>query len=989
MVLGGVLAGLLSLPSPLPVDAEAPSQEPPENHAPVFGEGASTTRRLAENPAAGQDIPPPVTATDADGHRLTYRLGGEDAEFFALAPGNGRLRTRGGVAYDHEGRDRYAVTIHAEDGRGGSGAIDVTVAVTDVLEAPSAPDPPTVAASTRNSLTVRWTAPENDGPGIRDYDGRYGVFGAGAFQSGWDRVGAITEATIEGLAADTVYEVQVRARNAEGTSGWSESLEARTEPNQAPVFRAGAGRARSLEENTAGGVNVGAPVAARDPEGDRLTYSLAGLGERPFSIDSDTGQLRTRPGVAYDYETRPEHTETVKVDDGHGGSATIRVTVSVTDVEEPPTADAGWDLTVAAGATAWLDGTASSTTVGTLAYSWSFVSWPGSAPPALEGPTGATPSFAADDEGAYVVRLTVNDGTDTAADEVRVTARSSTEADLLVAADLLADTNRDGLVDESDEAGEAVWDAAAGAVFAPNADDDDEDRARDGWDARSNGDADLGDMAPVVVRRIPGLHRNHTVVLEMEYAAMSVGPQLFYQAGDGAVELLIGGDDRRGELPLEQLVAGDLRVYVDSRYGRRAGFDGQLSLTLTVAEGETTTSQDSVALQGGPILFSHHLQPAERVFVVDVPTSSSTTSHNTALLNALTAHLPASTELYRLDYARNGRDRWIQDALQTGYAQRAAEGGAETPAVHTQLHRGRGLGPFLSRDYLGPDAGYVYPGGQYYSEFNYGGNVEVIPPHTHDEETYSFGRIVIGGGSTSDYAAMAQRQIDFFNSQSVQGPAIVVDTSWLSVGRVDEIFAAVPNRDAAPEERPWVVVIGSPALAVELLEEAVEKGFGDAPVFEGRGWDETTARKMLADSRLMTVNDRAQRKIDTVRDKLIAEVGLAESDFREVPALFEEDYDWYFGYSRGLVALVPSNQNLLVVDDLLFVPDPEGPDVDGTDVWRQATLDAVDGLGLTTHFVDVYDSYHALYGAIHSGTNVERAGSTTGWWVGAEDEDSP
>ena len=972
---------LLSSP---PVGATTPSQQAPEGRAPVFHEGASTTRRLAENSDGGRALRPPVSATAADGHRLTYRLGGTDAEFFALDSRNGQLRTRDGVDYDREVRDRYAVTVQAEDGRGNSSAIAVVITVTNEIEPPSPPNAPTATASTRDTLTVRWTAPTNDGPAIRDYEGRYGVAGDGTIEGGWSRVGAITETTIERLTADTLYEVQVRARNAEGISDWSASLEARTEPNREPVFREGAETARLLKENTAAGVDVGTPVAATDPDGDRLVYGLEGPDGSSFSIDSDTGQLSTRVGVTYDHETRPELTATVKVEDGHSGSATATVTVSVTAAEATPTADAGWDLTLAAGGTAWLDGTASSTAVGTLSYSWSFVSWPGSTTPSLESPTGATPSFTAAAEGTYVVRLTVGNGTATATDDVRVSARPSTDADLLVVADLLVDTNRDGLVNRSDEAGEATWTEAAGAVFASNADDDDEDGARDGWDVRINGDADLLDMAPVVVRQIPGLHRNHAVVLEMEPASTSVGPQLFHRAANGDVELLIGGNSRRAELPLEQLVAGDLRVYLDSRYGRWTGFDGHLSLTLTVSEGGTKTSQDTVALRGGPILFSHHLQPAQRVFVLEIPTL--TTSHNTALLNALSAHLPASVALHRLDYVTY-LDSWLQDSMQTGYAQRAAEDGVETPAVHTQLHRGRGLEPFLSREYLGPEAGYVYPGGAWYSSLNYGGNVEVIPPHTHDDATYSFGRIVIGEPLSSGWhPPMAPAQIDFFNSQGVQGPPLAVDTSWLVVGHVDEIFSVLPNRDAGTGERPWVVAIGSPALAIDLLEEVVEKGFGDAPIFEGRGEDETTAREMLADRRLMTVNDQAQAKIDTVRDKLIAEVGLAETDFREVPALFDPIH--VSEHQLGLVALVPSMQNLLVVDDLLLVPDPEGPDVDGTDVWRQGFLDAVEGLGLTTHFVDIYNSYHTLWGGIHCGTNVERAGSTTPWWGGTEGEDA-
>ena len=950
-------------------NAELHSPPRSGNRPPLFVEGASTTRRIAENSPAGQEILPPVSATDSDGHRLTYRLDGNDAALFLLHPRDGRLRTQSGVTYDHEARDRYAVTIRANDGHGASAVITVGIEVTDELEPPSAPDAPTVTAATRDALTVRWTPPANTGPDIRDYEGRYGVAGSGTFEGSWERVGADTQETIDGLTGDTAYEVQVRAKNAEGTSGWSASLEARTEANQAPAFAEGQAVTRRLEENTAADVSVGLPVMATDADQDMLAYSLERPDESPFTVDPESGQLRTKGGVTYDYETQPAHTVTMKAEDGHGGSATAIVTVSLTNMRDAVTADAGWDLTVVAGGTAWLDGTASSTDAGEMTYSWALQSWPGDSQPSLDNPASPTPSFSAAVEGTYLVRLSVTNGIETDTDEVRVTARASTEATALVAADLLVDTNRDGVVDSSDEAGEDTWSEASGAVFGPNADDDDEDGIRDGWDARVNGDADLLDMAPVVVRQIPGLHRNHSVVLEMTHAATSNGPQLFYEHADGGFTRLIAGSDRQAELPLRQLVAGDLRLHVDSPYGRNVGFDGQVSLTLTVRDGSATTSEDTVALQGAPILFSHHLQPAERVFVSEIP-DDRWIHNNKALVNALDAHLPAATELYRINYT-SYRDRWVQDFMQTGYSQNESE----TPAVHTRLHRLRALQRFLPNDYLGPDAGYASPGGEYYSRFNSGGNVEIIPPHTQDGTTYPFGRIVIGGRS------MAQRQIDFFNAQGVQGPAIVVATSWLYVSHVDEIFSVLPNHNVASEERSWVIAIGSPALAVELLEEAVERGFGDAPIFAGHV-AETTANELLADTGLMSLNDTAQAKIDTVRDQLITEVGLAEDDFREVPALFDEETN------GGLVALVPSIQNALVVDDVLFVADPEGPVVDGTDIWRQAALDALEGLGLTTHFVDVYYSYHYLLGAIHCATNVERAAPSAAWWEGAESEDS-
>ncbi len=50
-----------------------------------------------------------------------------------------------------------------------------------------------------------------------------------------------------------------------------------------------------VDENTVAGVNIGEPVAATDPEGDTLTYSLdAATARTSFDIGSITGQLRTK-----------------------------------------------------------------------------------------------------------------------------------------------------------------------------------------------------------------------------------------------------------------------------------------------------------------------------------------------------------------------------------------------------------------------------------------------------------------------------------------------------------------------------------------------------------------------------------------------------------------------------------------------------------------------------------------------------------------------
>ena len=99
------------------------------NSAPVFTEGPSTTRSVAENTASGQNIGAPVTATDTDTiDTLTYTLGGTDAADFGIVQSSGQLQTS--AALDFETKSSYAVTVSVSDGNGGADSINVTINVT-------------------------------------------------------------------------------------------------------------------------------------------------------------------------------------------------------------------------------------------------------------------------------------------------------------------------------------------------------------------------------------------------------------------------------------------------------------------------------------------------------------------------------------------------------------------------------------------------------------------------------------------------------------------------------------------------------------------------------------------------------------------------------------------------------------------------------------------------------------------------------------------
>ena len=217
---------------------------------------------------------------------------------------------------------------------------------------PAAPSVSSVAGST-TSLSVTWTAPTNTGPAIDNYDLQYRQGTSGNFTDGPQNESGTSE-TITGLTANTLYQVQVRATNSDGNGPWSLSGSGQTNTagNSAPTFPSSTAT-RSVAENSPASTDVGAPVTATDIDiGDTLAYTLEGMDASSFSIVSTSGQIRTRSGVTYDYETTPSYTVIVKANDGNGGTDTVTVTIDLTnDVNERPLAPAAPRVTATPGTT--------------------------------------------------------------------------------------------------------------------------------------------------------------------------------------------------------------------------------------------------------------------------------------------------------------------------------------------------------------------------------------------------------------------------------------------------------------------------------------------------------------------------------------------------------------------------------------------------------------------------------------------------------------
>ena len=313
------------------------------NEPPAFTT-TTTAFEVAENTTAVGSAE--AADPDADDATVTYVLGGTDSALFSIS-------AAGVIAFDaapdfetpgcgtRTDSNTCTLTVTASAGadtRAMSTPVrTITVTVTDVGP-PAKPAAPTFGDTTSTTIVVNWLAPASPGSAITDYDVQYREGTTG----GWTphtHDGTALTATLASLNAGASYQVQVRATNGEGQSGWSDPGTATASDNNAPAFDAES-YAFELAENDDGrtnAVDVGV-VSATDPDGHAVSYRIAaGDGGGVFAIASD-GAI-TYTGGGEDHETTPRFSLAVQATDTHNGSADVEVNVTVTDVNEPPAFD--------------------------------------------------------------------------------------------------------------------------------------------------------------------------------------------------------------------------------------------------------------------------------------------------------------------------------------------------------------------------------------------------------------------------------------------------------------------------------------------------------------------------------------------------------------------------------------------------------------------------------------------------------------------------
>ena len=158
-------------------------------------------------------------------------------------------------------------------------------------------------------------------------------------------------------------------------------------------------------------------TGSTDVDGNALTYSWAIISKPTGSAATLSSSTYPRP--TFNADIVGTYIVQLIVNDGtvnslpglSGDPIARTSTVTVTNLDVTPVANAGPAQTVAVGSIVNLDGASSSDVDGhSLSYRWALLSTPANSTASLSLSTSANPYFMADVAGKYVVQLIVNDG---------------------------------------------------------------------------------------------------------------------------------------------------------------------------------------------------------------------------------------------------------------------------------------------------------------------------------------------------------------------------------------------------------------------------------------------------------------------------------------------------------------------------------------------------------------------------------------------------
>lgn len=595
-------------------------------------------------------------------------------------------------------------------------------------------------------------------------------------------------------------------------------------------------------------------------------------------------------------------------------------------------------------------------------------------------------------------------------------------------ADLRTDANRDGVVEVSgtaDETSEGEWSKAGGAIFLANLDDDTERCPKTGTDLELpncfdaadeivNGEQDLLDLATVKIAPWPRAPKTAKGKLEIDpIAAPRV--RLFRQNMSGtAAATWVPFNAATDTFSQSELLAGvELKLEAKDIVRDPQNWSGYVTLTLTVTTGTHAGSQgeslggwdggvlyenlkltDVVQLRVAPLLTYHHLSDTETAYATNVPGDPDSVDFRTDLQGGLTqAMISNALNSILISNNPNLADQWTQDFFETGFMTMPAAGGKQHPmqvAIRSANYYDydgtkpnnplRPAGKIVFTRLRGKNVGALQqfgtPSSSSEDTLNSFGNMETIPPYTHNGQSYPMGRHVMG--NVPSY----HPDTTFTKMMEAQGqqPPVNVDTSWLLVGHIDETISFIPTNSP----RGWTMLINDPRMAKSMLEAQVAAGNGGIEMFKGLQTYNAqntafvpanrTINAVLADTNVMAESAASAAEVDAQVEIIKAATGLTEAELIRVPYLHERVQGFSLAYQPGTV------NGILFNGKVFGAPDPHGPEINGRDIMKAQLEEALAPHNIQVKWIENWYLYHLNAGEVHCGSNTMRRVPSAKWW---------
>ncbi|WP_144392703.1 PKD domain-containing protein [Pleionea sediminis] len=385
------------------------SVDTPPNQAPTANAGADQSGDVGQ-----QFMLDGSASSDPEGASLTYRWSIQNKPANSAATLFNGNTVNPNITPDIEGN--YVIQLIVNDGLVDSNVDSMTISVVKINEAPVANAGPDQSGMTQQTFMLNGEASADPDGDSLNYSWSLITKpdGSSASITNASSVNASITADIEGQ-----YSVQLIVNDGELSSQPDTASISVIRPNEKPVANAGIDQNAQVSD-----VITLDGSRSSDPEGDPLTYSWVltstPSGSSIVLMNSDKVNPTLQPDVVGDYVAQ------LTVNDGELDSDPDSVTVSVSQINEAPIADAGSDVTTNTGVTVYLDGSASFDPEGEpLGYQWTLVGMPEGSSASLMNANTINPSIVADVSGVYTVELIVGDGeSNSLPDQVRVTAEN-------------------------------------------------------------------------------------------------------------------------------------------------------------------------------------------------------------------------------------------------------------------------------------------------------------------------------------------------------------------------------------------------------------------------------------------------------------------------------------------------------------------------------------------------------------------------------------